>query len=291
MIDKTKRIIIVAWNWNDALESETLNGKNNKWQTEAGDCLIQLDIREKRNWPVIWNTTTEYKGSKIMVFLHNNHPNHLNQEAHQQTSKAFQKVSASFRAILFSGGHEPIYCAHNELGILGINGSFPFRPKILPSKEVVNESDFILDEPNKRINQKHFDFIWNFYWHGRRNRILELSEELRIWSFGYSVQASGKKKGMQEYLQQHTLLWDHLALFTGSTDGKGHAGEYDMQPYLTYLNAKGCVKAAERLIKTQGKIKDLLASAPGTDAEVEKTLSKVYTELVNLFELLPEDTL
>lgn len=283
-----KRLIIVVWKWGDDNQSSIRGLTSDEWPTETDDLLVRLDVRSDLEYPHIIDTASRFKDREILLFLHDSNPHFLGPDAWKEISKSLDK-SIRLRVIHFSGGHEPIYFANNEWGILGINGRFPYREKLLSDGTFGNESVFIQSREPKRINKKHFDFIWDFYWTGRRIRILELAEELRIRVVDWIALDGAPEKDLQTWLQK-SPLWDQLHTFSGLALSDDRF-EYDMAAYHIYLRAKNHQDAAKNLEETRQWIKNQLFENPVNGAAAGLILEEIYNRLLGLFNVLPEDTL
>lgn len=278
-----KKVMIIVWKWSDDPDSGVGGAHWDEWKTsteEDWDSLIRMDIQDKKDWRHIIQVAKSHQGKEVLLFLHNSKPNFLNEEARAEISKQLEQEEISFRSVLFSGGREPIYSAYCEQGILGLDGSFPGR-----WTQDGPDPDF--SRPRHLISSKYFDFIWDFYYYGRRKRILELGEDFRIWSFGYN---SVQDKPLLGFLKSKGPLWKKLTAFCGTYAAGEMPGEYDMRPYLTYLKAKGKDEAAEILAQTQERIAALLQAEPQKD-KASGVMDDIYCSLTELFLALPENTI
>ncbi|MBX2929721.1 MAG: hypothetical protein KF852_17945 [Saprospiraceae bacterium] len=286
------RVMIVVWRWIDANKigvSQT-DWQDGVWRSSNGNALVRLDLREQTGRAdfLLDLITKNFSDCEVALFLHQNHPHNFEESERIDIQNQLNKAQIKARPIFFYGGDEPIYFSHNPLGILGINGDFP---TIKIDGTNVIQSDFIEDPSKKRINQKHFDFVWDFYWYGRRNRILELSETLRIRFFDYLK----TRNPVGAFLRQETetKLGDKLLSFTlTEPDEEAPAIEYDMRPYLTYFKYKkqeDYSSVAESMSKVQQRVKTLLNST-AVDKDAETEMDTVYREITALYVSLPEYT-
>lgn len=313
MSDKVERVIIIVWKWGDNPGSEISGEHFEQWRAQDEGQLVLLDIRAEDDRPFIAELASRFTTRKTLVFLHDSSPNNLNETARAQLSKQLKKKRDNFRLICFSGGSEPLYFAGHKFGILGINGKFPVKKRPSPDGKI-KYLPFI-DQEKKIIAQQNFDFIWDFYWHGRRQRILELAEEFGIWAMGAKATLEAEpESNLADYFRQQPGLWGKLLEYMTAEDGDvpNQAGEFNMATYLDYLNIKGkqlesleqiskygrqskksqrYFNAAEELKKNQEYLKKALYAPLENNSDATRILSNVYNEMIQLFAALPEDSL
>lgn len=294
-----EKVMIIVWKWGVGANEKVLVEGLDKWDIKAGDSLvgslIRMDVRKVEDWRHVAGVVADHKGKEVLLLLHNSHPNFLNEEARYAILKEADRVNISIQSVLFSGGKEPIYGAHCIWGILGYDGDFPsWWTQDGP------DPDFNIDQHT--INTKYFNFIWDFYWFGRRRRVLELSEEFRIYTLGYF--ADQNMESAQAFLEQNTGLKDKLSCFANTKAVGPHCGDYNMEPYRLYLSAKveeleknakeevakPYRDAFNRLEKAQEMTKHLLNTTVAGESAAQ-AFNQLYNELINLFLSLPEDTL
>ncbi len=276
--------MIIVWKWSEDPNSGVIDQQWDQWETETGDLLLRMDIQKKEDWPLISNVASEHQGKEMLVFLHNSSPNFLDETAKDAVSRELGQKKIAFRAVLFSGGSEPIYGAHSDLGILGLDGFFAARLSDDKTRMVYCP---VLDDSQRLIKQTHFDFVRDFYYFGRRKRILELGEDFRIASFGYSLQ----DKPLPDFLKSKEELWKKLLAFCGKDNAAELPREFDMRPYLVYLKTHGKEEAADILAQKQQHIAGLLESEPVEGVNAVDILDEIYLSFTGLFSALPQDTI
>lgn len=309
MANELKRAMIVVWRWADDRDTGISEKEVDRWTTVSEDIFIRVDIR-KNDDRINFLTQTindNFSDCVILLLLHHNSPHNFKESERDEIARLLHQKQRGSRVVFFSGGQEPIYYGYqtNDLGILGFNGKFPYRRKREPSGEVVNASTFILDPFAKRVNQKHFDFVWEFYWYGRRERLLELSEAFRIMTFSYEMIAP--EMPAKDFLAR-TQDWGSdmgrkLPVFAQNSGFEADFDEYNMHQYHVYLQARASelhkeskfeearsFEDSSRLLRMVQDEMNQLLSSTATGADAMTHFTQAYNNMVKSYISLPEYT-
>jgi hypothetical protein len=288
----TPRTLAVVWKWADPKDGGIPMDTCDAWKTESGDCLLRLDTRTREKLPGLLQAAIAHENlgrQPLLVLLHHGTPHPFGEADRQAIETAFSMSENTARARLFGGGREQLYfSAQYPLGILGLRGRLPRTVEIYQPEFQIIESDFVLDEAARRINQTHFDFVWQAYWQQPQQRILELCEELRIGAFGYVALPPASGISMSSFLRQQPVLWSMLRAFAAE-NGAPQRGEFDMRAYRRQLEANGAHEVIGQFDSVQAAVKSLLGSSLPPGPEAETALEEVYQGLNGLATALPED--
>lgn len=304
---QNNRVMIVVWQWSKADKTgvNPTDWQTGVWRTSNGNFLVRLDMRESEGRADFLSDliAKNFSDCEVTLFLHQNSPHNFEEKERIDIQNRLNKAHLKARPIFFYGGDEPIYFSHNPLGILGMDGDFPNNKWI---GQNLIYSDFIEDWEGKRFNQKHFDFVWDFYWYGRRERLLELSEAFRILTFSYEIIAP--EMPAKDFLAR-TQDWgsdvgSKLSIFAQNSGSEADVDEYNMHQYHVYLQAKAnelhkeskteearSFENSSRLLRmVQDEMNQLLASR-ATGADTMTHFTQAYNNMIKSYISLPESTL
>lgn len=187
-----RRIMLIVWKWNqfhsnrvnDSYLEKTENkkylrgikrGKGVFYDEYAVDnsayskdsLVIAASIYKGDSSKIILSkliATYEKQDAKLMVFLHRG--NHYKEPDVVEILKNHPKVDKCF---LFADGRDYIYYHAPNKGLLDDAGGF----KINRVQKIK-----VFDRSKKTLKQPYFDYVWRYYEHEFRRKILELKQDL-----------------------------------------------------------------------------------------------------------------
>lgn len=279
-----KKLILIVWGWD-----ESVSGKELKpWLTnETASALWLANIKDDiKKIASIITSIKSWHEYQILIFLHETEPHSYRRHDQEKLYQSLGSAAVNVRSRLFGAGKGSVYFGKNcRNGIIGMNGRLAETYQEDPLSDDVR-AEFILDEDRRIISQKHFDYVWNAYWHQPSEVIFRMAERFNRQARGFQRKENDTEHFLG-HLAQDTTLWHQLHSFAGiSLDGGSPvdtaALEYNLDAYIAQFSESGSAELVDELENARSGIKNLLQTGTFEGEDQTKTVSTVYNKLFGL---------